>query len=157
MSSIYDAIAVMHKEIATKQNEIILKQKEIESLTKLVEKYPDLEKQVGRWNKVAYSSKTVNGLVNRFDLRHNCGCCNDSPVEVWPYLETEHGNVYSNPSKFVVGEKGYYGGDVPYKNWEKELQNAGIPDVIIGAIKMHFKKEKESMIESLEGDYHDVD
>lgn len=113
-------------------------------LEQLLAKYPNLRKHTGRWNKVAYYSKDVNALVDRFDMRHNCGCCNDSPLEVWPYLETPLGKVYSEPSMFRVGEKEpFYHGDRPYKGWDKQLRDAGIPEPIIGAVKMHFKREAD--------------
>jgi ribosomal 50S subunit-associated protein YjgA (DUF615 family) len=115
-----------------------------DQLEQLLVKYPNLRKHTGRWNKVAYYTKDVNALVDRFDMRHNCGCCNDSPLEVWPYLETPLGKVYSEPSMFRVGEKEpFYHGDRPYKGWDKTMQDAGIPESIIGAVKMHFRREAE--------------
>ena len=115
-----------------------------DQLEKLLSQYPNLRKHTGRWNKVAYFTKDVNAVVDRFDMRHNCGCCNDSPLEVWPYLETPLGKVYSDPSMFRVGEKEpFYHGDRPYKGWDKTMRDAGIPEPIIGAVKMHFKREAD--------------
>lgn len=123
-------------------------------LEQLLVKYPNLRKHTGRWNKVAYYSKDVNAVVDRFDMRHNCGCCNDSPLEVWPYLETPLGKVYSEPSMFRVGEKEpYYHGDRPYKGWDKTMRDAGIPEPIIGAVKMHFKREADEAKELAESLY----
>jgi hypothetical protein len=110
---------------------------QIESLLK---EYPDLRQFTGRWNKVAYYSKSVNTKVDRFDLRHNCGCCNDSPLELWPYLETPGGNVYSDPPKFIIGEKHWIAGDRSEVGWKESLKTAGLPETIIGAVSMHFRK-----------------
>lgn len=124
------------------------KKAEADKLVRLSATFPDLQKHVGRWNKVAYYSASVNSKVERFDLRHNCGCCQDSPLEVWPYLETSDGKVYSDPPCFQVGEKYYLGGDRPYPKWREKLEAAGLPEVIIGAISMHFKEDKEARIQS---------
>ncbi len=118
-----------------------------DKLKKMLEEYPDLQKFVGRWNKVVYYSKSVNGKVNRFDLRHNCGCCNDSPLELWPYIETPNGNVYSDPPRFSIGERHWISGDKPYKGWKAELEKAGIPEAIIGAVGVHFDRCKQERIE----------
>jgi hypothetical protein len=132
------------RDIETFRKEASEKLAEASRLEAMLKVYPNLRKHTGRWNKVAYYSKDVNALVTRFDIRHNCGCCNDSPLEVWPYVETPFGNVYSDPSMFRVGEKEpFYGGDVPHKGWDKTLRDAGIPESIIGAVSMHFRQEAE--------------
>ena len=74
-------------------------------LERLLAAYPDLKKHTGRWEKVAYFSKEANSKVTNYDCRHNCGCCNDSPLEIWPYVETSDGKVYSDPASFMVGER----------------------------------------------------
>jgi hypothetical protein len=124
-----------------------------EKLERLATLYPDLKKQVGRWEKVAYnSSPSANEHVDKFDLRHNCGCCDDSPLELWPYLETEFGKVYSSPVPFVVGEKEYSHGDRPYGNWKQLLNEAKIPDSIIEQIQSYFDKQEQERQESSEDD-----
>jgi hypothetical protein len=124
------------------------KRVEAERLVRLSAEFPDLRKHVGRWNKVAYCSASVNSRVGRFELRHNCGCCPDSPLELWPYLETPNGNVYSDPPSFQVGEKYYLGGDRPYPGWEEKLKAVGLPEIIIGAVGMYFKQCKEERIKA---------
>lgn len=121
---------------------------EAERLVRLSALFPDLQKHVGRWNKVAYYSSSVNSKVERFDLRHNCGCCSDSPLEVWPYLETPDGRVYSNPPCFQVGEKYFLGGDRPYPKWKESLEKASISKVIVEAISAHFRFDRNSRIRS---------
>jgi hypothetical protein len=137
--SVADEIKKAHEEAKAKEAEAL-------RLVNLVEAYPDLKKHVGRWNKVAYYSSSVNTRVTRFDLRHNCGCCSDSPLEVWPYLETPHGNVYSDPPSFQVGERHWMGGDRPHAGWKQKLEEAGIPESVIGAVGMHFKVDRDQRI-----------
>lgn len=137
-------------EITKLRNEAQSKEAEAKQLEALLAEFPDLQKYTGRWKKVAFYSKAVNQHVERFDIRHNCGCCSDSPLEVWPFLETPHGKVYSDPPKFVVGEQHWISGDRPYDGWKDKLQEAQIPEVIIGTVEMHFKqcaKERRELVE----------
>lgn len=131
------------KVIDSLNKEIENKTVEVNKLISLYKQFPNLQRQVGRWSKAVYYSKDVNAKVNRFDMRHNCGCCNDSPLEVWPYLETEYGNVYSDPPTFMIGERRWdnYSIDKPYPDWEEKLIKAELPEDIIGAISMHFRSE----------------
>jgi hypothetical protein len=128
---------------------------EAESIEARTKAYPTLQRFEGRWKKVVYFTKDVNAQVNRFDIRHNCGCCPDSPLEIWPYLETPHGPIYSDPPRFMVGERSRYGGDRPYLKWEAEMQKVGLPEGIIGAVSMHFKQCAEDARESIEAEYGD--
>lgn len=115
-----------------------------DKLEVLLKEYPNLRKRTGRWNKVAFYTKDVNALVTRFDQRFNCGCCSHSPLEIWPYLETPHGNIYSDPPDFFVGRRGSYSeGDTPDKGWDSKMRDAGIPEPIIGAVGMHFRRVEE--------------
>jgi len=144
--------------IDTLQKEIAEKQKELLDLEALYQQFTDLRRHVNRWKRVRFCSASVNNKVKRFDMSHNCGCCNDSPLEVWPYLETEHGNIYSDPPCFQVGEKSYISGDDPYPGWKNEMRKANIPEDIIGAVSMHFKqcaKERKELAEAY--DYEDDD
>lgn len=141
MSTVADTLAQLRQEAQGKLSEA-------EQLEKLVAAYPDLQKYVGRWNKVAYYSKTVNAQANRFDLRHNCGCCADSPLELWPYLETELGKVYTDPPSFQIGEKHWICGDTSYPGWKDKLRAAGISEEIIGAAQEHFREGRQSRMEA---------
>lgn len=111
-------------------------------LSGLIQLYPELRRHEGRWKKVAWCSRAANAKVDRFDVRHNCGCCSDSPLEIWPRVEAD--NVYSDPPCFRVGEKDGYG-DRPYENWDAEMRAAGIPDAIVGAVSMIFDRRREAM------------
>jgi len=143
------------RRIETLRKEAAAKVAEANQLDALLKEYPDLRMYVGRWEKRAFYSKTVNSKVNRFDLRHNCGCCADSPLEIWPYLETPFGNVYSDPTEFRVGERASLGGDKPYDGWDDKMRAAGIPDAIIGAVAAHFEQCAKEAREALDAEYGD--
>lgn len=137
MTSAADAIKKLQEESEAKA-------KEAERLHILQAEFPDLQRRVGRWNKEAFYSKTVNTRVTGYDARHNCGCCNDSPLEVWPYLETPHGKVYSDPPMFVIGERNPYGsGDLARPGWEDQLRKVRIPEALIEKMACLMKVEPE--------------
>lgn len=121
-------------------------------LERLQQEFPDLKRYVGRWNKVAYYSASVNERCDKYDIRHNCGCCNDSPLELWPYVETPFGNVYSDPPKFVVGERHWLSGDRPEKGWREKLLAAKIPQAIVDAVSYRFKSDAEERKQLAEDD-----
>ena len=132
------------REIATLRKEAAEKLAAADKLEALLKLYPNIRKRTGRWNKVAFYSKDVNATATRFDIRYNCGCCNDSPLEVWPYAETLQGNVYTDPPDFRVGRKEPWGGgDLPEKGWDKQMRDAGISESIISAVSMRFKGSAE--------------
>ncbi len=128
-----DVIELLQKEAAEAKSKYDAANKELERVQKLKELYPDLEITVGRWNKKVYRSASVNPLVTDYEVRFNCGCCHDSPFEVWFYLETNYGKIYSHPSYFVAGERdGRYSLDVNIEDGAKEriLKENVNPDVV---------------------------
>lgn len=143
---------MFQKELDEIRTDIYNKQQELEKLEQLYKNYPDLKKHVNWWKTVRYCSKSVNDKVNQYEQRHNCGCCADSPLEIWPYLETEFGRVYSDPPCFRVGEDSYYDGDRPYPNWEKDMENKNISKLIIKAVQDYFNSIKEAEIDEVDDD-----
>jgi hypothetical protein len=120
----------------------------------MLQAFPNLRRREGRWKKIAYYTKDVNTRVTRFDSRHNCGCCDDSPLEIWPYLETPYGKVYSDPPEFRVGERdSCYGGDIPHKGWDARMRDAGIPEEVIGPVSMIFRDSADQILQSVEKIY----
>lgn len=113
---------------------------EAKKLAELHVLYPDLKKHTERWGKVAYYSKSVNGSITDYDARHNCGCCHDSPLEIWPYVITTQGKVYSDPPCFTVGER-CDEGDNPYPGWDDSMRSAGVPQSIIDRVSCWFREE----------------
>jgi hypothetical protein len=127
---------------------------EITRVQKLTQLYPDLKRHVGRWNKVVYCSPSVNGIVTDYETRHNCGCCRDSPLELWPYLETPHGRVYSSPTGIFIGEQDPYTyNDISKPGWREDLRKYGLPEKLIERVAMRFKDEYEKAKEELEARY----
>jgi hypothetical protein len=117
---------------------------EADQLERLMKDFPDLKKKVGRWNKVVFYSRSANTRATGYDSRHNCGCCADSPLEIWPYAETEHGRVYTDPPEFRVGERDpMFSGDRPYDGWDKKMRDAEIPEAIVSAVAAHFRRHAE--------------
>ena len=137
-----DAVLAVPRQIELLRKEAQAKLEEAASIEARLTAYPDLRRQVGRWEKTAYYSRTVNQDVTDIDTRCNCGCCPDSPLEVWPYVNTPHGRVYSNPPCFTVGERCAYDEErdyIPYEGWETKLREAGIPEAVIERVQGHFK------------------
>jgi hypothetical protein len=133
------------KDIDVLRKEAIEKIAQAEKLEKLEAAFPGIQKRVGRWNKVTYFTKEVNTKVDNFDSRHNCGCCNDSSLEIWPYLQTPDGPVYSDPPCFTVGERDYdsASGDRPYSGWDGQMLSAGIPESVVDRVRAFFSADEE--------------
>ena len=108
----------------------------------LVRQFGDIWKDTNRWNVKRYSSKSVNSIVDKVECRHNCGCCPDSPIEVWPYTEFNGVKIYSDPPSFNVGEANCHDGETPYDNWQEKLRTALIAEVVIQQIEAWFEKNK---------------
>lgn len=135
-------IKKLQEDITRLEKEIEQKTKELSELLDLQKKYPDIKKFTGRWNKVVYCSKEVNSLVNSYDIRHNCGCCDDSPLELWPYfIDDADKKIYSDPPMIVIGEKDSWfktkgrHEDVLYADWDARLRKHGISEKIIDKVK----------------------
>lgn len=113
--------------------------------------YPDLKRYVGRWNKVGYCSASVNAQCIKYETRHNCGCCNDSPLELWPYVETPHGRVYSSPTGMFIGERDPFSyGDVSRAGWREQLKTNGFSDALIESVACMFADEKQKALDAIE-------
>lgn len=132
-------MAEISKSIEQLEKEVLDKNNEISRLKSLQEKFPDLESYTNRWKKVRYTSKLVNNIVTDCEIYHGCGCCNDSPLKISPYIKTEFGNVYSSPCEFIIGEKYWDGGDEETPNWQNILIKENIPEAIIKIAEVHFK------------------
>lgn len=116
---------------------------EAKKLTALQAEFPELKRHVGRWGKEAYYTKAANTKVTDFETRYNCGCCPDSPREIWPYLDTAVGRIYSDPPSFVVADRSYdLDGDIPHGGWDAKLRNAGIPEEIVKRVGLFMCTEE---------------
>lgn len=117
--------------------------------TSVVFEFPDLKRIVDRWGNERFCSTQANKIVTNCTIKHNCGCCFDSPLEVWPYLIFGSGSIpggifiYSDPPSFMVGEKNGYGyGDILYNNWKKKMREANIPEIVIEKVSKYFEENK---------------
>ena len=122
--------------------------RELLSTIKAAKLYPDhfasyenLKINTNRWKTKRLYTKQVNEIVNGVEIRHNCGCCSDSDIEVWPYYLGDginDINIYSDPIPFIVGE-----GDTPDENWQQQFIDAKIPQNIIDMVEQWFKDNKD--------------
>lgn len=109
---------------------------------------------VERWNKTMYTSPDVNAIADGYDARHNCGCCPDSPLEIFPFIEVklpedfvipEHMSgqsdhsirVYSQPACFRPGERNRWGNnDRAFPGWENEFHKHRINEQVIRRVSL---------------------
>lgn len=128
-----DSIAKLKAEITDKSR-----------LVEILSKYPDIKEHTNRWKRHHWVSRSVNDRASLCRIHHECGCCSDSPLEVWPYLVDDGVEIYSDPPCFRVGEKNAYGiGDRPYDYWQDKLRADGINAEIIAQIEQHFADNQE--------------
>lgn len=143
----------IEKAILDLRNDAAKKLQEAEEIEAKAKAFPGLKRHVGRWNKIAYYSRSVNEKTDNYDIRHNCGCCSDSPLEIWPFIETESGRIYSDPPSFMVGQRdAWRGGDEPYTGWDDKLRAVGISEELIQRVACHFDPPEEE-----DDDVADVD
>ncbi len=145
-----DPVEELRREAEKLQAEASKKVEEALRVERLQRLYPDLTEKVGRWGKVVYRSPSVNSLVTDYETRFNCGCCNDSPLELWPYIETPHGRVYSNPCGMFIGER--HSGmrhAIPRAGWRQSLEKHGLPSELLDRVEKHFESQRNRAIKSL--------
>ena len=131
---------------------------ELNNKKKVVEKYFDISEYIDRWGTKRLSTTAINKEVNCVIIKHNCGCCDDSPLEAWPYKLINGIEVYSKPAHFYIGEKNAYGcGDEPEDDWQKDLRIAEIPEFIINKIQEYFNSNPPKEYEDDEDDDLDDD
>lgn len=116
--------------LVQKENEINKELENVKFIRSLLEKYPDLQRHVNRWKQERFTSALV--VATDCEIGHNCGCCSDSPVEVWPYALEGQTRIYVTGIPFIVGEKNSYEyGETPYDGWEDKLRKANLSEEII--------------------------
>lgn len=131
--------------------------KELNALYALKALYPDIRKHTNRWNRIRQCSKSVNSKVTDFEYAYSCDCCSDAAVDIWPYLETSFGKVYSDPPSFCVGEKTYGESDRERKGWESYMIKHGIPNDIIEKVAKRLKTGEDEAEEKTEEDSQEED
>ena len=142
------------------KDELEAKQKELNSMRKISELFPDIKEHRNRWGTIRLTTKDANSKTNQAQICHSCGCCEDAPLQAWPYLEVDGIKVFSDPPYFTVGEKipYYYGmGERPYDEWEQKLRDANIPESIISIVQDYFNENKPKHVEYVDDDDNDND
>lgn len=128
------------------QDEVAKQSKFLTTFQELQLLFSDLRISEGRWGKRVICSKSV--IPTDFETRFNCGCCEDSPLEVWLYTSvmfggTEH-RVYTDPAKTFVGDRANYGSSVRlYSYFAERLRALGASEEIIEKIRLLGVKEEE--------------
>ena len=108
---------------------------------KLLERFPDLKEHRDRWNNSRFCTPLINEQVDKAQIHHNCGCCPDSPLEVWPFKKINGIKIFSEPPCFTVGEKDCYSDEMserPYENWQRQLRDSNIPENVISIVQKYF-------------------
>lgn len=141
------AVDDARKEVDKARAELEAKLAELNRIENLASIYPDLERFEGRWKRVVYRSALANEKVTDVFFRYNCGCCGDSPLEAWPFLKTEHGEVYSKPAYFSVGERHWIAGARPNEKWEAGLREARLSEVVIEQVRSRFERDRLERID----------
>jgi hypothetical protein len=125
-------------------------QKQIDELELLIQKYPSVQLHKDRWERCRYYTSEVNSLVDKVQIMHNCGCCDDSPLEVWPCLEVEGIPIFASGIPYTVGYKNYYNGEMPIDGWQNKFITNNINPIIIEKIQKYFDEHpviEESPVE----------
>ena len=117
----------------------------VEVLEKLYKRFPSLQRHVSRWNHERFCSPEINPLCMNYEMAHNCGCCPDSPLELWPYAIFEGMKLFASPIPFCIGEKSMYrkSGERSYNGWQEKLRKHKIPEEIITRVEKVFEGENE--------------
>ena len=124
------------KELTEKLRE---QREDLDRTEKAIGLYPDIEEHSDRWGTKRLSSPSVNKDTDKVFIKHNCGCCPDSPLEAWPYKNVEGVRVFSKPAYFMVGEKNQWGfGEIEYPNWQEILRKENIPEKVIIQVQEFF-------------------
>lgn len=111
---------------------------ELAALKRLMEAFPDLTLQIDRWEKKRFTSADVNPRCEKYELLHNCGCCDDSPLELWPYVELDGVRIFARGIPFTIGDRWPNGGEDPYYGWEEKLRAARLPESLTTNVTTYF-------------------
>ena len=102
-------------------------------------RYPDLKQNTSRWRDIRYCTPALNGSVTDCEIKHACGCCPDSLIYVWPYVENDGFRLYAHPIPFTVGNKYIDDGEEPREGWDIKMREAGIPELVIQKVVRFFE------------------
>jgi len=133
---------ILQKEkIMELKEQIVQEEEKLQTHKKLLDIFPDLSEDHDRWGNVRLKSKSINEQADKVFMNHNCGCCDDSPLQAWPYKEFHGVNIFSDPACFMVGISNYGAcGDIEDYEWETKLRDKNISEVVIEKVKEYFKE-----------------
>jgi len=110
----------------------------IGQLRSLLKQYPDLGMSRDRWGKEVVFS---NSLRSRDDLQYliknNCGCCSDSPKELWAYITLDDGKtlpisrVYTESHNMFIGVDATGYRTTPHSEFVEKLRKKGYSEKFI--------------------------
>jgi len=127
----------------------------------LREEFPDLKISTDRWGKKRFCSKTVNSRAEIVDFRFNCGCCNDSPCEARPYIETMGTQVFADPNCYWIGERCDWGSNyravLEKPGWEEHMRKEGVSDAAIETVRRYLDARAPQMDDDDEDDDAELD
>ncbi len=127
--------------------------RKLEGVLKL---FPDIEEHHDRWNTMRLCTPSINKLTDDVNINHNCGCCIDSPLQVWPYKNVQGTEIHSKPTCFTIGEQNAYGhGERSDPNWQEQLNKANIPQEVIDKVQVYLDEHPPTEYDDEEDDYED--
>ena len=105
----------------------------IEKLQGMLALYPDLVREAGPKG-IRYTSASIAAIALAFDIEDSCECCRDPSIQVWPYVPTPFGKIYSS-SGISVGTRIKHevvGSHCVINSWwKRSLKEALMPEEII--------------------------
>jgi len=143
----------MDESVKKKLEEIEKANAEKALLEALTKEFPDLKIHTNRWGRKRYSAKSANSRVDQYDSGFNCGCCEDSPLEIWPYLETMGTKIHSDPTGIMVADRydSYDGEEYrklsAYAGWKDRFVGNGISEKVINAVEEELRSRAPSAYE----------
>jgi hypothetical protein len=130
----------IQEQIQKIKNSIAKQETELANLAVAEIEFPDLKIHINRWNTQRCTSTKAITLADKCEIAHNCGCCNDSPTELWPYTEFNGLKIFAEGIPFHIGERCYCYGEKEYDGWQEKLRAKGLREEIITQAEEWFKK-----------------
>lgn len=112
---------------------------EIKKLEVITSKFPDAYIQQDRWKTERVFSETATPLCDKYEWKHSCGCCSDSPLFAYPYLETEFGKVYAHGAPFRILDRDEWGSGNYLRN-KFDVRATALSDSMKSQIQDHIDR-----------------
>jgi hypothetical protein len=145
----------IQEQIQKIKDSIEKQQKELADLALAELEFPDLKMHINRWHTQRYTSAKAIPLADKCEIAHNCGCCNDSPIELWPYTEFNGLKIFAEGIPFHIGEKCWCYGEKPDWGFAEKLRAKGLREEIITQATEWFEKRPCTCGQETETDDND--